>query len=280
MAEKNPFPGENNTGHIWDDNIRELDNPPPGWWMISLWASIAFFFGYILLYPSLPIGNEPTKGLLDWTSISEYQRGLDVVNEVRAPFEEKIKDLTAKQILEDDGLTTYTLASAKVLFGDFCAPCHGGGGQGGPDYPVLVDDNWLYGGSVETIEQTITNGRKATMTAHANILKPEETDALVKAVMAGKPAEEPLYAAKGCIACHGADGKGLQVLGAANLTDKIWRFTAADQEQSVRDTIMHGVNFAGDPKTREAIMPVFKDRLSKDEIKKLAVYVYKLGGGQ
>ena len=280
MADKNPFPGENNTGHIWDDNIRELDNPPPGWWMISLWASIAFFFGYILLYPSLPIGNEPTKGLLDWTSISEYQRGLDVVNEVRAPFEEKIKDLTAKQILEDDGLTTYTLASAKVLFGDFCAPCHGGGGQGGPDYPVLVDDDWLYGGAVETIEQTITNGRKATMTAHANILKPEETDALVKAVMAGKPTEEPLYAAKGCIACHGADGKGLQVLGAANLTDKIWRFKADDQEQSVRDTIMHGVNFAGDPKTREAIMPVFGDRLSKDEIKKLAVYVYKLGGGQ
>ncbi len=280
MADKNPFPGENNTGHIWDDNIRELDNPPPGWWMISLWASIAFFFGYILLYPSLPIGNEPTKGLLDWTSIGEYQRGLDVVNEVRAPFEEKIKGLTAKQILEDDGLTTYTLASAKVLFGDFCAPCHGGGGQGGPDYPVLVDDDWLYGGAVETIEQTITNGRKATMTAHANILKPEETDALVKAVMSGNPTEEPLYAAKGCIACHGADGKGLQVLGAANLTDKIWRFKADDQEQSVRDTIMHGVNFAGDPKTREAIMPVFGDRLSKDEIKKLAVYVYKLGGGQ
>ena len=280
MADKNPFPGENNTGHIWDDNIRELDNPPPGWWMISLWASIAFFFGYILLYPSLPIGNEPTKGILGWTSISEYQRGLDVVNEVRAPFEEKIKDLTAKQILEDDGLTTYTLASAKVLFGDFCAPCHGGGGQGGPDYPVLVDDDWLYGGAVETIEQSITNGRKATMTAHANILKPEETDALVKAVMAGKLTEEPLYAAKGCIACHGADGKGLQVLGAANLTDKIWRFKTDDQEQSVRDTIMHGVNFAGDPKTREAIMPVFGDRLSKDEIKKLAVYVYKLGGGQ
>ncbi len=280
MADKNPFPGENNTGHIWDDNIRELDNPPPGWWMISLWASIAFFFGYILLYPSLPIGNEPTKGLLDWTSIGEYQRGLDVVNEVRAPFEEKIKGLTAKQILEDDGLTTYTLASAKVLFGDFCAPCHGGGGQGGPEYPVLVDDNWLYGGAVETIEQTITNGRKGVMTANANILKPEETDALVKAVMSGDPVKEPLYMAKGCVGCHGPDGKGMQVLGSANLTDKIWRFTAADQEQSVRDTIMHGVNFAGDAKTREAIMPVFGDRLSKDEIKKLAVYVYKLGGGQ
>ncbi len=280
MADKNPFPGENNTGHIWDDNIRELDNPPPGWWMISLWASIAFFFGYILLYPSLPIGNEPTKGILGWTSISEYQRGLDVVNEVRAPFEEKIKDLTAKQILEDDGLTTYTLASAKVLFGDFCAPCHGGGGQGGPEYPVLVDDNWLYGGAVETIEQTITNGRKAVMTANANILKPEETDALVKAVMSGDPVKEPLYMTKGCVGCHGPDGKGMQVLGSANLTDKIWRFTDADQEQSVRDTIMHGVNFAGDPKTREAIMPVFGDRLSKDEIKKLAVYVYKLGGGQ
>ncbi len=280
MADNNPFPGENNTGHIWDDNIRELDNPPPGWWMISFWASIAFFIGYGVLYPFLPIGNEPTKGLLDWTQISEYQKGLDEVNAVRAPYEEKIKDLTAKQILEDESLTTYTVASSKVLFGDFCAACHGGGGQGGPEYPVLVDDDWLYGGSVEVIEQTITNGRKATMTAHANILKPEETEELVKAVMDGNPTEAPLYTAKGCIACHGADGKGLQVLGAANLTDKIWRFPAQDQAESVRYTIMHGVNFAGDAKTREAIMPVFGDRLSKDEIKKLAVYVYKLGGGQ
>lgn len=280
MADKNPFPGENNTGHIWDDNIRELENPPPQWWMIAFWASIAFVVGYGILYPMIPIGQEPTKGVLGWSQIDEYNRGVDEVNAVRAPFEEKIKDLTAKQILEDDGLTTYTQASAKVLYGDYCAACHGGGGQGGPEYPVLVDDNWLYGGSVETIEQTITNGRKGVMTANASILKPEETDALVKAVMSGEPTKEPLYATKGCIACHGPDGKGLQVLGAANLTDKIWRFPAADQEQSVRYTIMHGVNYAGDPKTREAVMPAFKDRLAKDEIKKLAVYVYKLGGGQ
>lgn len=280
MADNNPFPGENNTGHIWDDNIRELSNPPPGWWMISFWASIAFFIGYGVLYPFLPIGEEPTKGILGWTQIGEFNKGLDEVNAVRAPYEAKIKDLTAKQILEDDSLTTYTIASSKVLFGDFCAPCHGGGGQGGPEYPVLVDDDWLYGGTVETIEQTITNGRKATMTAHANILKPEEMEALVKSIMDGKPTEEPLYAAKGCIACHGADGKGLQVLGAANLTDKIWRFPAQDQAESVRHTIMHGVNFAGDPKTREAIMPAFGERLSKDDVKKLAVYVYKLGAGQ
>ena len=280
MADNNPFPGENNTGHIWDDNIRELDNPPPGWWMISFWASIAFFFGYVFLYPSLPIGEESNKGILGWSSIGEFNKGLDEVDAVRAPFEDKIKDLTAKQILEDESLTTYTLASSKVLFGDFCAPCHGGGGQGGPDYPVLVDDDWLYGGSVEIIEQDILNGRKSTMTAHANILKPEETDALVKSIMDGKPTEEPLYTSKGCIACHGADGKGIQVLGGANLTDKIWRFKADDQAESVRHTILHGVNFPGDPKTREAIMPAFKERLSTDDIKKLAVYVYKLGGGQ
>ncbi|MEN8214057.1 MAG: cytochrome-c oxidase, cbb3-type subunit III [Pseudomonadota bacterium] len=280
MADNNPFPGENNTGHIWDDNLRELENPPPNWWMIGFWASIAFVVGYGILYPMWPVGEEPTQGVLGWSQIDEYRRGVDEVNAVRAPFEEKLKDLTAKQILENDELTDYTQRSAKVLFGDFCAPCHGGGGQGGPDYPVLVDDDWLFGGAVETIEQTIINGRKGTMTAHANILKPEETEALVKSIMAGKPTEEPLYAAKGCIACHGPDGKGLQVLGAADLTDKIWRFKAADQEQSVRDTIMHGVNFPGDPKSREAIMPNFGERLSKDEIKKLAVYVYKLGGGQ
>lgn len=280
MADKNPFPGENNTGHIWDDNLRELENPAPRWWMIGFWASIAFVVGYGILYPMWPVGEEPTKGVLGWSQIDEYQRGLEEVKAVRAPFEEKISAMSAKQILEDQQLATYVDASAKVLFGDYCSACHGSGGQGNLEFPVLVDDDWLFGGSVETIEQTIINGRKGVMTANANILKPEETEALVKAVMAGEPTKEPLYMTKGCVGCHGPDGKGLQVLGSANLTDKIWRFKAEDQAESVRYTILHGVNYAGDPKSREAVMPAFGERLSKDDIKKLAVYVVRLGGGQ
>ena len=283
MADKNPFPGENNTGHIWDGNIRELANPPPRWWMIAFWASIIWFFGYGVLYPMYPIGQQPTKGVMGWTQIKEYKDGLAEVEAVRAQFEDKIKALSAKEILADPGLTEYTVASAKVLFGDNCAACHGNQGVGNPGFPVLVDDDWLYGGTIENIEQTITMGRKGVMTAHGKILSPEEIDSLAKAVAAGKPTSDPNFTNKGCIACHGMDGKGMAVLGSANLTDGIFRFvpdSTQTVEDSVKYTIMHGVNDASDPQSREAIMPKFGDRLSKDDIKKLAVYVYQFGGGQ
>ncbi|MET0047749.1 MAG: cytochrome-c oxidase, cbb3-type subunit III [Sedimenticola sp.] len=280
MADNNPFPGENNTGHIWDDNIRELSNPPPRWWMIAFWASVIWWIAYGFIYPMWPVGQEPTQGMTGWSQMKEYQQGVDKIEAVRAEFETKIKGMTAAQVLADEGLSAYTVASAKVLFGDFCAACHGSGGQGGPGFPVIADDDWLFGGSIETIEQTITMGRKGIMTAHGKILSEDEVNTLAQAVVSGNPAAEPLFLQKGCIACHGMDGKGMHALGAANLTDAVWRFDEADRLESAKYTILHGVNDGSDPMTREAVMPNFGERLSKDEIKKLAVYVYKLGGGQ
>jgi cytochrome c oxidase cbb3-type subunit 3 len=280
MADNNPFPGENNTGHIWDDNLRELDNPAPRWWMIAFWASILWVIGYAILYPMIPGLSGFTKGVMGWTQIGEYKEGLDEVEMVRGEFEAKLKGMTAKEILADEGLSSYTVASAKVLFGDNCAACHGAGGQGGPGYPVIADDDWLYGGSVEVLEQTIANGRMGVMPSHAKLLTDEEVDKLATAIMSGNPASEPLFMGKACFACHGPDGKGMQALGSANLTDSVWRFAEEDQLASVKLTIKHGVNDTSDPMSRNAVMPKFGDRLSKDEIKKLAVYVYKLGGGQ
>ncbi len=283
MADKNPFPGENNTGHIWDDNLRELANPIPRWWMIGFWVSLLWVILYSLIYPTWPTLSSFTKGFMGWTQIKEYQKGMDEVVEIRSEFETKIAGMSAKEILADEGLSAYTEASAKVLFGDNCAPCHGGGGQGGPGYPALVDDAWLWGGAVENIEQTITMGRKGIMTAHGKILKPGEVNELAQAIVDGKPASSPLFLQKGCIACHGMDGKGMAVLGSANLTDAIIRFVPEGDQtvlDSVKYTIMYGVNDPSNPMSRQAEMPKFGDRLSKDEIKKLTVYVYKFGGGQ
>jgi cytochrome c oxidase cbb3-type subunit 3 len=220
-----------------------------------------------------------------WSQIKEYKQGLAEVEEMRAGFEAQIHAKTAKEILQDDGLSSYAVASAKVLFGDNCAPCHGSGGQGGPGFPVLADDDWLYGGSIETIEQTITNGRQGVMPGHAATLGAAKVDRLAQYVVSlseGKddPEGKELFTTSGCIACHGLDGKGMQAMGSANLTDAIWRFDEPDRLASARRTIAHGVNNPGDPETREAQMPAFSHRLSKDDIKKLAVSVYKLGGGQ
>lgn len=281
MSDENKFPGENNTGHIWDDNLRELLNDPPAWWRIGFHASWIFVVIYTILYPSWPLISSHTKGIMEWTSIGEYKQDLQAIDDVRAPYENKLKDMPAAAILADEDLSNYVVRSAKVLFGDNCSACHGAGGQGIPGFPVLADDDWLYGGTIADIEMSITAGRKGMMPAQAAIVSAEEADKLTQAILNGNVVSEPLYMEKGCVGCHGPDGKGMAPLGSANLTDAIYRFESADQAYSVKHTIMHGVNDPSDAKSRNAEMPTFGGgKLSETDIKKLAVYVHKLGGGK
>jgi cytochrome c oxidase cbb3-type subunit 3 len=310
MAENNPFPGENNTGHIWDNNLRELKNPPPRWWMIAFWASILWVVGYGLLYPFWPMPYQPaegdgyTKGLIGWTQMKEYEQGVVQVEEKRKEFEDKIAAMTPDEIIADPGLTQYTLASAKVLFGDYCSACHGSGGQGNPGFPVLADDDWLFGGTTAKLTETVTNGRKGAMTAHEKILTEAEIDTMANWVVqmaetAGAGGSEEgwaIYNAKGCSACHGPKANGvlaelpngdIVTVGAANLTDGIWRFEPGGYD-SAKHTILYGVNQPGVEGTRDAVMPVFgpdvsranEAKLDPQEIKKLVVYVHQLGGGK
>ncbi len=279
--EHNPFPDEGNTGHIWDDNLRELANPAPNWWMMAFYASIAFVIGYGLIYPMIPLASSYTKGLTGWTAIGEYKAATAEVEAIRKPFEDKIAKMSAKEILADAELSAYVEASGKVIFGDNCAACHGAGGAGNPGYPVLADDDWLYGGTIEQIQATITNGRQGMMPKMGGQqLTDAEIDKLANAIYNGTVTKEPLYTSKGCMGCHGPDGKGMAALGSANLIDGIWRFSEADQLASIKYTIKHGVNDASDPETRKPKMPAFKDKLSEQDIKKMAVYVYKFGGGK
>jgi cytochrome c oxidase cbb3-type subunit 3 len=282
MSEKqNPY-GAPDTGHVWDDTLRELTNQPPKWWMLGFYASLAIVVIYIIVYPAIPLATSHTKGLIGWTAIKEFKEDLSAIEAKRSVNEEKLQGMSAAAILADDELSDYVQRSAKVLFGDNCAACHGTDGQGNQGYPVLADNDWLYGGDIQAIEQTIIGGRAGMMPA--NPMSEAELDKLADAIMAGNPGAEPLFTAKGCFACHGADGKGMHALGSANLTDGIWRFAAADaagQREFVKHTITHGVNASGDNLTRNAIMPKFGGgKLSDSEIRKLAVYVHQLGGGQ
>ena len=281
--QSNPYDAPD-TGHVWDGNLRELTNPPPRWWTIAFHASWIFVVVYGILYPMVPLVSSHTKGVLGWTSIGEYKESVAELDVIRGPFEARIAELDPAAILADRELANYTDASAKVLFGDRCAPCHGTGGQGNPGYPVLADDDWLYGGDIATLVATITQGRGGIMPAHGARFSAQEIDDLVTFV-AGLPAGRDhaagreLFAGKGaCFACHGMDGKGNKAMGAVNLTDAIWRFSGTPE--AIRYTITHGVNDPSDPETRNAVMPAFGGTLEETEIKKLAVYVHRLGGGQ
>ena len=278
------------TGHVWDDDLADLTNQPPKWWMLGLTASAIWVVVYWLLYPAIPIPTSGTffkgiglPGSGQWTAIKELEADQKVLDDARSKYENKLKDMTPAAILADAELSEYVARSGKVLFGDNCAACHGQNGVGTKDKqglfaPILNDDDWLYGGKIDSIHESIAGGRQGMMMAHKDMLTAAEIDTLASAVAKGQPTSTPLFAEKGCTACHGADGKGMQAMGSANLTDKIWRFDGS--LEGIKQTIMFGVN-SGDPKARIAVMPNFTEagKLSAVEMKKLAVYVFKFGGG-
>lgn len=286
MSDKHDASEVPTTGHVWDDDLGDYVNQPPKWWMLGLTASAIWVVVYFIYYPSIPFSSGGTwfKGVAGWTAINEMEASTSAVDEVRGKYEARLKDMTPAAILADNELTEYVTRSGKVLFGDNCAACHGTNGVGTHDKlglfaPILNDDDWLYGGKIDDIHASIVGGRQGMMMAHEGMLTEAQIDTLAKAVAAGKPAATPLYTESGCNACHGDDGKGIQAMGSANLTDSVWRFDAS--VEGIKYTIRHGVN-AGTPETRVAVMPSFQaaGKLSDAEMKKLAVYVYKFGGGQ
>lgn len=286
MSDKHNAGDVPTTGHVWDDDLADFTNQPPKWWMLGLTASAIWVVVYWLWYPSVPLstGGSFFKGVGGWTAIGEMEADKSVVDEVRGKYEAKLKDMTPAAILADSELSEYVTRSGKVLFGDNCAACHGTNGVGTHDKqglfaPILNDDDWLYGGTIDAIHETIAGGRQGIMPAHQGTLSDADIGTLANAIASGNPTSTPLFAESGCTACHGEDGKGIQAMGSANLTDSVWRFDGS--VEGIKYTIAHGVN-ADTAETRNAVMPAFKQagKLSDAEIKKLAVYVYKFGGGQ
>jgi cytochrome c oxidase cbb3-type subunit 3 len=311
------------TGHLWDDDLADFTNQPPKWWMLGLTASAIWVVVYWLMYPGIPLAISGTyfKGFglpglslhmagtdassdNKWTAIKELAQDQAELDAVRKPYEDKLKDMTPAQILADANLSEYVARSGKVLFSDNCAACHGQNGVGtvqkgkfamreqGLMAPILLDDDWLYGGEINTIHETIMGGRQGMMVAHKDSLSAQQIDDVAHYVKAmsedgGKDkadadsavaAGKKVFAESDCTACHGPDAKGMHAMGSANLTDKIWRFDGSIE--GIKQTITHGVN-SGDPDARIAVMPNFTEagKLSAVEMKKLAVYVYKFGGG-
>ena len=292
------------TGHAWDGDIQEFNNPLPTWWLWTFYATVVFAIIYWVLFPAWPVGGSYTKGMMNeityttadgktktthWNTRSLLLKEMQIAREEQAEYLEDIKASSFEQIRSNTEKSAFANSMAKVLFADNCAACHQAGGDGVIGfYPNLLDDAWLWGGSFDKIQETLINGRTGAMPAFKASLSEKQIADVSDYVLSLSGEEADAAAVKrgkavfsgqgGCAACHGADAKGQIFMGSANLTDKIWTIadvngaeTAADKKAAVMNVIING-------KTR--VMPAWKDRLSETEIKILTYYVHELGGGK
>ena len=251
------------TGHTWDEGLEELNNPMPRWWMWLFYITIVFGVVYLVLYPGL--GS--FVGKLGWTSAGEYKDELKVADAEYGPLFEKFQKTDLKLLAADP----QARAIGERLFLTYCAQCHGSDARGNKGYPNLTDTDWLYGGDPEVIKATLIKGRNGVMPPMGAAIGSEkeiENVAHYVLSLSGSTAD-PIKAAFGkekfgvCAACHGADGKGNQALGAPNLTDKTWLYGGS--VTTIMETIRGG---------RNNVMPAFDEFLGDAKIHLLTAYIW------
>jgi len=293
------------TGHAWDGDLQEYNNPLPVWWVYTFYVTVIFALVYWTLYPSWPFGKGWIGGLSNityvnsegetrthsWNTRALFIEDMNKAAAEQKPYFDKVAAMSYAQIAKDPDMNGFILSAGKALFADNCAPCHQAGGQGVVSFfPNLTDDDWLYGGSFDKIHQTIVDGRHGYMPTFGEVLSPGQIDQLANYVAslsgighdaAKAAAGDTLFHSEtaACYYCHGIDAKGRNEIGSANLTDNIWLWAnvpgadgADGKIAAIRDVITNGLN--------RGVMPAWAGRLSPEQIKVLTVYVHELGGGQ
>lgn len=279
--------GRSTTGHEWD-GIRELNTPLPRWWVLTFYATIIWAIGYWVVYPAWPLVSGYTTGLFHYSTRASVAEDLADLEKLRGEKVAVLGNAPLADIEKDPALLALARARGKTVFADNCAPCHGSGGAGAKGYPNLNDDDWLWGGSLDQIMQTIQFGARSGHTkthegqmlafGRDGVLKKDEIVTVANYVrsLSGLSAAPNFDAAAGkkifaenCATCHGDNGKGNQELGAPNLTDQIWLY--GSEEATLIQTITNG---------RAGVMPAWDGRLDPVTVKALTVYVHSLGGGK
>ncbi|MBB4143739.1 cytochrome-c oxidase, cbb3-type subunit III [Rhizobium rhizoryzae] len=287
MADKHidEISGVETTGHEWD-GIRELNNPLPRWWLWFFYGTIVWAIVYMILYPAWPLLTSATPGIWGYSSRAEVAAEIVAAKEAQGEMLQKIADSSVQEILADPQLTKFATAAGAAAFKVNCVQCHGSGAAGGAGYPNLNDDDWLWGGNIEQIHQTISHGirfqddaetRASEMPAFGDILKPDEIKQVAAYVVSltEKPHNAALVEpgkqlfADNCASCHGQDAKGNREFGAPNLADAIW-LKVRGEEQIIAQI----------RQPKHGVMPAWTARLGDTTVKELAVYIHSLGGGE
>lgn len=279
--------GVSTTGHEWD-GIKELDNPMPRWWLWTFFASILFALGYVIYYPAIPLINGSTMGISGETSRLLLKQETDIANLKRAEKIALLENATLLEIQQNNNLNRFAVRGGKSLFKVNCTQCHGSGAAGGPGYPNLNDDEWIWGGDLKAIYTSIAHGirngedddeRYSEMPAFGTdkILDRGQIASAAEYVLKlSNQSYDEALAQKGstvfednCTSCHGATGLGDRDIGAPSLVDEIWLYGGSRTQITSQIT---------SPKS--GVMPPWKARLGDSAIKQLAIYVYSLGGGE
>ena len=256
---------DNTTGHVWDGDLREMNNPLPRWWVGLFIITVVFSLVYLAFYPGL--GNLPGK--FGWSAHGQYDAEVAKANEQVAPLYARFQAMPVEEVAKDP----QAMAIGDRLFMNNCAQCHGSDARGSKGFPNLTDADWLYGGAPEKIKETITQGRNGVMPPMAAAVgSPEDVRNVAHYVLSlsGSP-HDSLRASLGkskfgaCAACHGMDGKGNQTMGAPNLTDDIWLHGWG--ENAIVAMINNGKNNQ---------MPSQAHKLTEGQIHVLASYVWGL----
>ncbi|MEO0496007.1 MAG: cytochrome-c oxidase, cbb3-type subunit III [Pseudomonadota bacterium] len=283
--EKDDITGTDTTGHEWD-GIKELNNPLPRWWLWSFYGTIVFALIYSLAYPAFPLINSSTSGLLGWSSRADLASDVQAVASSRAALASELTQIELADAATMPELMQFALAGGESAFRVNCSQCHGSGAAGGGIYPNLVDDDWLWGGTVDDIYLTLLHGIRYTgdddtrisqMPAFGDILQRDEIkDVAAYVASLSNPGVDPGAHESGmalyidnCSVCHGEAGEGMVELGAPALNDAIWLY-GGELTQIVAQISA--------PKM--GVMPGWQDRLDDVTVRQLALYVHSLGGGQ
>jgi cytochrome c oxidase cbb3-type subunit 3 len=264
-------PENKTTGHVYD-GIEEYDNPLPKWWFMLFIGTFIFTIIYLIIYPGMGNwkGFFPFEGYEGgWTSVKQLERQQErALSQYQSSY-----GVFSKMSVEELADDPKAMKMAQRLFANNCAICHGADGGGFLGFPNLTDNDWLYGGSPEKIKETLVNGRQAAMPAWQGVIGEKGIADVTEYVLslsgrdhdeAQAKVGETLYT-QNCVACHGADGKGMQSVGAPNLTDDIWLYDGSPA--GIRQSLRIG---------RNGVMPAQKDRLRADKIHLLTAYVYSL----
>ena len=260
---------DNTTGHVWDQDLREMNNPLPRWWVGLFIITCVFSLAYLYLYPGLGA----YQGSLKWSQADQFEREVARGNEQAAPIYAAFAGKSTEELSKDP----QAMAIGDRLFMNNCAQCHGSDARGSTGFPNLADSDWSWGGTPDRIHETIVKGRMGVMTPMgAAVGSSEDVRNLSNYVLSlsGAPHDsvranlgKPKFAV--CAACHGADGKGNQMLGAPNLTDNVW-VHGPGVESHVTNMIMNG---------KTGVMPAWEGKFTPEQMNVLTAYVWGRGGG-